>query len=258
MLFVESLLSIHYSLHRLSGYDIPEKVAIASKYLVPKALKEAGLLKIKGFHVDITLESLEFLVKNYCRESGVRSLEKHIEKIARKVAFDTVGSLEGNAESNESQDKSVDAIKSNEKIEPLHIDKTIQITQDNLKDYVGKPKYTQDTIYDSDRDEPLPVGVVMGLAWNPLGGSPVYVETAAIPTQYSETNSGNVNIITGQLGSVMKESVNIAYTFARKFVSQRDSENKFFNSNTLHVHVPEGAVEKDGPSAGITMVFTLI
>ena len=125
-----------------------------------------------------------------------------------------------------------------------------------MEGLIGKPKYAQDTIYDS-ADQSLPPGIVMGLAWNPLGGSPVFIETAAIPVAMSESG-GNVNIITGQLGNVMKESVNIAYTYSRKFLSTINSDNSFFKSHQLHLHVPEGAVEKDGPSAGVAMATSLI
>lgn len=226
---------------RLSGYDIPEKVSIAGKYLVPKAIKESGLLiGCPNYKVDITDEALEYLVKNYCRESGVRSLEKHIEKVIRKIAYNAVGEFE--------------KINGNKSFKDMtgHV----TISSKDLEGLIGKPKYAQDTIYDS-ADQSLPPGIVMGLAWNPLGGSPVFIETAAIPVAMSESG-GNVNIITGQLGNVMKESVNIAYTYSRKFVSTINSDNTFFKSHQLHLHVPEGAVEKDGPSAGVAMATSLI
>ena len=90
-----------------------------------------------------------------------------------------------------------------------------------------------------------------------MGGSPCFIETAAIPVAPTE-GGGGVNIITGQLGSVMKESVNIAYTFARQFVAERQPQNDFFKRHQLHLHVPEGAVEKDGPSAGVAMACSLV
>ena len=226
---------------RLSGYDIPEKVRIAGKYLVPKAIKESGFLTgCPHYRVEINDEALEHLVKNYCRESGVRSLEKHIEKVIRKVAYNAVGEFE----------------KSNGNNSFTDMTGHITITAKDLEGLIGKPKYAQDTIYES-ADRALPPGIVMGLAWNPLGGSPVFIETAAIPVAISESG-GNVNIITGQLGNVMKESVNIAYTYSRKFISTLDSNNAFFKSHQLHLHVPEGAVEKDGPSAGVAMATSLI
>eukprot|EP00596_Hydrurales_sp_CCMP1899_P000283 CAMPEP_0119035724 /NCGR_PEP_ID=MMETSP1177-20130426/2932_1 /TAXON_ID=2985 /ORGANISM="Ochromonas sp, Strain CCMP1899" /LENGTH=950 /DNA_ID=CAMNT_0006994419 /DNA_START=142 /DNA_END=2994 /DNA_ORIENTATION=- len=281
---------------RLSGYDIPEKVAIATRYLVPKALKEAGLQTDEGVSVTITEEALNKLVRNYCRESGVRSLEKHIEKIARKIAFNSVEDQEkidikttenhGNqtetviSEIDLNNQKILDTINnlnnfksglSDEEKPKIDIEigtinmehnsikdapTIVHVTVDNLEEYVGKPKFTQDTIYDNN-GESLPPGVVMGLAWNPLGGCPVFIETAAIPIAPSE-GGGGVNIITGQLGSVMKESVNIAYTYARQFTSKKTPENVFFKGHQLHLHVPEGAVEKDGPSAGVAMTTSLI
>lgn len=228
---------------RLSGYDIPEKVAIASKYLVPKALKDAGLVKDEHDaaaieHYKISDETLQLLIKNYCRESGVRSLEKSIEKIARKIAFEQVGDDETDGELQQRDHKEV------------------SIQAKDLEKYVGKPIFAEETIYESG-DAPLPPGIVMGLAWNPLGGSPIFIETVAIPTAYSERDSG-IHMVTGQLGSVMKESASIAYTYAKKFVSEKDLANKFFNSNQVHLHVPEGAISKDGPSAGVAMTTSFI
>ena len=230
---------------RLSGYDLVEKVAIANKYLVPKAVKDSGLTEIPGItgsqEVVFTTEALESLAKNFCRESGVRSLEKHIEKLVRKIAFEIVVSQE---------DEDGQPITSASNPFP------VTITEKDLEKYLGKPRFPQETIYDS-KDSALPPGIVMGLAWSPLGGSPIFIETAAIPTAISESGGG-VNVVTGQLGSVMKESANIAYTFARKFVNNIAPDNLFFKSHQLHLHVPEGAVEKDGPSAGIAMACSFI
>jgi Lon-like ATP-dependent protease len=115
----------------------------------------------------------------------------------------------------------------------------------------GPPLYPQEALYSSQEFEGLPVGVVMGLAWNPQGGAPVFVEAVATPVAFSDTG-GSVQVVTGQLGEVMRESVNIAYTYARQFVRQLDPGNEFFKTHQLHLHCPEGAVGKDGPSAGNT------
>eukprot|EP01038_Epipyxis_sp_PR26KG_P012542 gene12542-16820_t len=192
-------------------------------------------------------EAIHNLIKNYSRESGIRSLEKLIEKIIRKVAFNFVENMD--SENNDEVKKKFLALK-----EPIHI------TVDNLEQYAGKPKFLQENIYDNSLQlipEPFPVGVIMGLGWSPSGGSPIFIETAAIPIAFTESGGG-VNVVTGQLGSVMKESVNIAYTFARKFVSEINNNNNFFKSHQLHLHVPEGAVSKDGPSAGVAMTSSLI
>jgi ATP-dependent Lon protease len=184
---------------RLSGYDIPEKVAIASRYLVPKTFHDAGLKTMENVKAEIVEDTLELIVKNYCRESGVRSLEKNIAKIARKIAYKAVGDLE--VEAKGEQKPTFEYI----------------ITPENLESYLGKPKYPQEALYDS-KAGGMPPGVVMGLAWNPLGtisavldcvmktllflgGSPVFIEAAATPTTKSE-GSGGVNVVTGQLGNV--------------------------------------------------------
>ncbi|KAJ1443506.1 putative lon protease [Ochromonadaceae sp. CCMP2298] len=260
---------------RLSGYDIREKVAIASKYLVPKALSDAGLVVQSplpeseggseggsgasegvewagGDVISFTDDALHLLVKGYCRESGVRSLSKMVDKVARKLALKRVRRDEGEGEGVEGgvegESKSEEGKEGKEDKEMVKV-----ITVDNLSDFVGKPIFTQDTMY----EESTPTGVVMGLAWNPLGGCPIFIETAAIPVAYTETPSG-VRVVTGQLGDVMKESVSIAFTYARQHLSRVDSENKFFNLHQLHLHVPEGAVSKDGPSAGVAMTTSLL
>lgn len=257
---------------RLSGYDIPEKVAIASKYLVPKSLKEVGLENVTNVKVNFGDNALETIIKNYSRESGVRSLEKQIDKIIRKIATKIVEKVELQEESVVEPELSTESVSTEsvtdedgskgktlaEAIQHVHLNEMLEfnITSDNLEQYIGKPKYPNETIYSSAAGG-MPPGVVMGLAWNPLGGSPCYIEAAALPTAVSETGGG-VNVVTGQLGSVMKESVNIAYTYARSFLNAKSPENDFFKRHQLHIHVPEGAVEKDGPSAGVAMATSLI
>lgn len=244
---------------RLTGYDIPEKVAIASRYLVPKALKESGLVnENQKFDIheafetpdnfvpryNFTEQALETLIKNYCRESGVRSLEKMIEKIVSKIAFTKV-------------EKDDELILANS-TEPFIFNSSHYTVQpEDIEKFVGKPFFSEENLYDSSDSSPLPPGIVMGLAWNPLGGSPIFIETVATPAAVTERDMG-VHMITGQLGDVMKESVNIAYTFARKFTQEKDKSNKFFQSHQVHLHVPEGAISKDGPSAGVALASSFI
>lgn len=246
---------------RLSGYDIPEKVAIASQYLVPKSIKEAGLDANNGEgsqnRLSITNDALELLIKNYCRESGVRSLEKMVDKIVRKIAFELVGKFEDSAP--KPTEASSDADQSPTEVGRAIVDSAPMVVVDtgDLEKYAGKPIFTEETMYESKDDHHFPPGIVMGLAWNPLGGSPIFIETAATSCAFSERDSG-VHMVTGQLGSVMRESVNIAYTYARKFTKESDAENKFFNNNQVHLHVPEGAISKDGPSAGVAMTTSFV
>ncbi|XP_077988788.1 lon protease homolog, mitochondrial-like [Glandiceps talaboti] len=204
----------------VSGYVPEEKVNIAQKYLVPQARQGTG---INDEQLVITDDAMNVLIKSYCRESGVRNLQKHIDKIYRKAAYKIV---------NGENDK-------------------IDVLPDNLQDFVGKPIFTTDRMY-----EITPPGVVMGLAWTSMGGSTLYIETV-IKKFDEEAKDGSVEL-TGQLGDVMKESAHIAYTFSKSFLLNNDPDNKFFNKNHIHLHVPEGATPKDGPSAGCTIVTALL
>ncbi|XP_020371186.1 lon protease homolog, mitochondrial isoform X1 [Rhincodon typus] len=205
----------------VSGYVAQEKLAIAERYLVPQALSACGLDK-EG--VQITSEALTVLIKQYCRESGVRNLQKQVEKVLRKAAYKIVH--------NEAD--------------------TVMVTPENLQDFVGKPIFTVDRMYDV-----TPPGVVMGLAWTALGGSTLFVETCLRRPRDKESKEGSLEM-TGQLGDVMKESAKIAYTFARAFLMQKDATNDFLTQSHIHIHVPEGATPKDGPSAGCTIVTALL
>lgn len=130
-----------------------------------------------------------------------------------------------------------------ESVEKLIIDET------NLPDYVGPPIFQSDRLY-----EQTPVGVVMGLAWTAMGGSTLYVETSLV-----EQGDGKGTLqMTGQLGDVMKESATIAHTLARKILREREPENNFFAISRIHLHVPAGATPKDGPSAGCTMITSML
>ncbi|XP_023224137.1 lon protease homolog, mitochondrial-like [Centruroides sculpturatus] len=205
----------------VSGYVAEEKIAIAKCYLIPQARELTG---IKEDKVTITDDALQKLIKSYCRESGVRNLQKHIEKILRSCAFNIV----------------------NEKSEK------IEVTVDTLQKFVGKPLFTHDRLYEN-----TPPGVVMGLAWTAMGGSTLYIETALCRPFDEEKSEASLQL-TGHLGDVMKESANIAYSFAKSFLLKEKPANNFLQKANIHLHVPEGAVPKDGPSAGCTMVTALI
>lgn len=207
----------------VSGYVAQEKLAIAQQYLVPQLRTLCGLTEEKA---SISSDALGLLIKQYCRESGVRNLQKQVEKVFRKVAFSIV---------------------SGEKT-------SVTVTPDNLQDYVGKPIFTVDRMYDV-----TPPGVVMGLAWTAMGGSTLFIETSLRrPSGGADTKGEGSLEVTGQLGDVMKESAKIASTFARAFLMTQEPENHFLVNSHLHLHVPEGATPKDGPSAGCTIVTALL
>nr|XP_056723551.1 lon protease homolog, mitochondrial [Euleptes europaea] len=205
----------------ISGYVAQEKLAIAERYLVPQARVLCGLDETK---TSITPEVLTVLIKQYCRESGVRNLQKQVEKVLRKSAYKIVS---GEAEK-------------------------VEVTPENLQDFVGKPIFTVDRMYDV-----TPPGVVMGLAWTAMGGSTLFIETSLRRPKDPESKEGTLEI-TGQLGDVMKESAKIAYTFARAFLMQKEPDNDFLVTSHIHLHVPEGATPKDGPSAGCTIITALL
>lgn len=207
----------------VSGYVAQEKLAIAERYLVPQARTLCGLDESKA---KLSSEVLTLLIKQYCRESGVRNLQKQVEKVLRKSAYKIVS---GEAES-------------------------VEVTPENLQDFVGKPVFTVERMYDV-----TPPGVVMGLAWTAMGGSTLFVETSPRrPREDSKADKDGSLEVTGQLGEVMKESARIAYTFARAFLMQQDPTNEYLVTSHIHLHVPEGATPKDGPSAGCTIVTALL
>lgn len=125
----------------------------------------------------------------------------------------------------------------------------VVVDASNLSDFVGKPVFQGERIYDH-----TPVGVVMGLAWNAMGGSTLYIETAKV----EENEDTGALVVTGQLGDVMKESAQIAHTVCRAVLLEKEPNNPFFRKSKLHLHVPAGATPKDGPSAGCTMVTSML
>ncbi|KAJ5464033.1 ATPaseAAA-typecore [Penicillium sp. IBT 31633x] len=257
----------------LSGYVADEKMAIAERYLAPAARELTGLKD-----VDVTLEpdAIEELIKSYCRESGVRNLKKQIEKVYRKAAFKIVQDLgedvmseeaalteEGKAAQEESKEHEpadpaqvpLEPEKSTTEIPRLALKLPdsvhLSIGKGTLKDYVGPPVFTSDRLYDQ-----FPPGVTMGLAWTSMGGAALYVE-CILENALSHSSRPGLEI-TGNLQNVMKESTHIAYSFAKSVMARQFPENRFFEKAKVHLHCPEGAVPKDGPSAGITMASALL
>lgn len=269
----------------LTGYVAEEKVKIAEQYLAPQAKKAAGL---ENANVELTDEAVLALMKNYCRESGVRNLKKHIEKIYRKAALNVLKELkleedDQNSETtttimkaddskskngtdnkgklqeiSEQTDKTdieneieVEKTKDNETSMMVPPEIKITIDANNLKDYVGPPVYTTDRLY-----ETTPPGVVMGLAWTSMGGCSLYVESVLEQPLHNCKHPTLER--TGQLGDVMKESSRLAYSFSKMFLAKHFPENRFFEKASIHLHCPEGATPKDGPSAGITMATSFL
>src|SRR3954447_18583001 len=201
----------------LSGYTTEEKLEIGKRYLVPRQVERNGLPDGKA---DFTDEALRSLIEGYTREAGVRNLERQIGSVCRKIARDYA---EG-------------APKRKRVIRPKQV-----------RDMLGRPRFQDDPKRRT--GEP---GVATGLAWTPVGGDVLFVEATAYPGEGKLT-------ITGQLGDVMKESAQAALSYLKAHVWQWGGEvdEGWFRAHDLHVHVPAGAVPKDGPSAGITMATAM-
>lgn len=202
----------------VSGYITEEKVEIAKRHLVPRELKETGLDGVVP-NLKFTKHALEKTVESYTRESGVRQLEKQVNKALRKLAFRQV----------------IDGALPSEKITP-----------DMLAGLLGKPPFYRDIYQGNDY-----AGVVTGLAWTSVGGEILFIET-------SLSKGGNRKLtLTGNLGDVMKESAVIALEYVKAHVDALGVDYRIFDHWDIHIHVPEGAVPKDGPSAGITIATSL-
>ncbi|CAM0116724.1 endopeptidase La [Rhabdochlamydiaceae symbiont of Dictyostelium giganteum] len=212
---------------RLSGYVMEEKVKIAEQFLLPRNQKEMGLTQN---HVDFTPEALQQIINGYARESGVRNFENSLKKILRKIAVEVVKEQEKQEKKGEDTPSS-----------------THHITESNIEKYLGKPIFTTDRFYPK-----TPPGVCMGLAWTSMGGATLYVESIQFSSDKTEMK------LTGQAGDVMKESSQIAWSVLQQSHAKYAPGQAFFEKKQVHMHIPEGATPKDGPSAGVTMLTSLI
>ncbi|HEY8391076.1 MAG TPA: endopeptidase La [Clostridia bacterium] len=201
----------------LSGYTEEEKYEIATKFLLPKQMKNHGLDNTK---IEIEPNAMYKIINNYTGESGVRSLEREIAEICRKVALDIV------EKGNQSEHK---------------------ITSDNLIRYLGVPKYRDNEMNDHDE-----IGASTGLAWTSIGGKTLTIEVSLI-----DGGKGDI-ILTGNLGDVMKESCRTAISLIKARAKEWNIDPTVFNKTDIHIHVPEGATPKDGPSAGITIATAIL
>jgi ATP-dependent Lon protease len=201
---------------RLSGYTEDEKVSIAQRYLLPKQMKNTGL---KQTELVVAESALRDIIRYYTREAGVRSLEREISKICRKVVKMLL-------------------LKKQER--------KVQVVAKNLDKFLGVRRYTFGM---AEKDNQ--VGQVTGLAWTEVGGELLTIESVAVPGKGKTTS-------TGKLGDVMQESIKAAMTVVRRRARRLGIKDDFHEKRDIHIHVPEGATPKDGPSAGIAMTTALV
>lgn len=219
---------------RLSGYILQDKIEIAKKYLIPRNRKLVGL---KASQIQFSTEALRAIINGYAREAGVRSLENNLKKILRKSATRIVRAMESGSKSKTKKDKEKQNV----------LTASFRVTPTNIHEYLGKPIFTSDRFY-----ERTPVGVAMGLAWTSMGGATLYIESIKVLGEKTEMK------LTGQAGQVMKESSEIAWSYLHSALHKYAPGYTFFEKSQVHMHIPEGATPKDGPSAGITMVTSLL
>ncbi len=206
----------------LEGYTEHEKVIIAFRYLIPRQIEENGL---SAEDIEFSDDAVRFLIRRYTREAGVRSLEREIGAICRKQARRIAESSEGTP-----RQKSV-------------------VSPELVETHLGAPRFRTDTEV---TERTRRAGVAVGLAWTPVGGDVLFIEAGRMP------GGSKGLIMTGQLGPVMQESVQAALTWVRGNAVALGIDPELFKTSDIHIHVPAGAIPKDGPSAGITMAAALV
>jgi ATP-dependent Lon protease len=212
---------------RLSGYSEEEKLVIAERFLLPKQIREAGL---SDRDLQVGRTALRKVISEYTREAGLRELERQVAQVARKVARRIV------------EDEAAGRGKTKSKTKP----KRTPLSLEDVVKFLGPAKYIPD-----ERQRTDEVGIANGLAWTQAGGEVLHVEAQVM------AGKGTL-VLTGQLGDVMKESAQAALSFARVQAGSLGIEGDYFGDRQIHIHVPAGAVPKDGPSAGITMATVLV
>lgn len=201
----------------IAGYTPDEKLQIAKKYLLPKAVESHGLT---NYPVTVPDKTLMHVVRGYTREAGVRELERQMNTISRKIATEVV-------------------------TEDVKEGRKFTVNEKNLEKYLGPVKFDR-----NNREETPQVGLVNGLAWTSVGGEMLNVEVVTVP------GTGKIQV-TGKLGEVMQESAKAALSYVRSISSRLGIDHDWYNKNDIHIHVPDGATPKDGPSAGVTMATAL-
>jgi ATP-dependent Lon protease len=230
---------------QLSGYTMREKLEIARRYLLPEQIHEHALTEAD---IEVTDDALRVAIEEYTREAGVRNLEREIANICRKAAVEIARGDErpktkdqSNAEALELHSTTDEALSSL----VLGPWSPIVVDADKAREYLGRQRYFAEVSERIDRP-----GIVTGLVWTPVGGDIIFIEATRMP-------GGKGFTLTGQLGDVMKESARAALSWVRAEAARLGIDPQFFDHNDIHMHVPAGAIPKDGPSAGIAMTTAL-
>ena len=215
----------------VSGYITEEKYEIAKRHLIPRELENTGL-KTRSLKPTFNKAAIEMIIERYTRESGVRQLEKQIDKALRKIAF--------------KRQMEADQTTPNPSYSGGESNRYQKITPTEIEDLLGKPPFYRDIYQGNDY-----AGVVTGLAWTSVGGEILFIETSL------SKGKGAKLTLTGNLGDVMKESAILALEYVKAHAEKLNIDYRIFDNWNIHIHVPEGATPKDGPSAGITIATSI-
>lgn len=215
----------------IEGYTENEKFHIARQYLIPKQLKNHGL---DGYNIKLSDDSLRYIIRHYTREAGVRNLERQIGTVARKLAHEIV------------KQEAIAKLAKKKVASGIATKKATLLTPKKIVELLGSEKFKHGKIEDSNE-----VGLTNGMAWTEVGGDLLAVEATVVPGKGKFT-------VTGQLGDVMKESCSAAMSYVRSRGPLFGLDKEYFYNSDIHIHLPEGAVPKDGPSAGIALTTSIV
>ncbi len=231
----------------LNSYLEPEKIEIAKRHILPKLYNELG---VKDFNITITDSAIKKIINEYTREAGVRNVERELASIIRKLAMDIVTDFDNAMAKKKSKSKDNDQIREilikNPKFQKYIKDKNFIIDEADIERYLKAPRFKIQKENLEDK-----VGVALGLAWTSVGGEILPIEVTIMPGDQKLT-------LTGKLGDVMKESAMAALSYVRSNHKKLNIPENFYQKKEIHIHIPEGAIAKDGPSAGITLATALI
>jgi len=223
----------------VSGYTTEEKIEIAKRHLIPRELDNTGLNLLVS-KPSLNKAAIEKIIEQYTRESGVRQLEKEVNKLMRKMAYRWAMGEEANGINETQKANKVNKVNKPNESQPF------KITPAEIEDLLGKPPFYRDIYQGNDY-----AGVVTGLAWTSVGGEILFIETSLSKGKAAKLT------LTGNLGDVMKESAVIALEYVKAHVDTLGVDYRIFDHWNIHIHVPEGATPKDGPSAGITIATSI-
>ena len=219
---------------RIAGYTEMEKMQIAERYLIPRQKKENGVAEVD---VDWSEPATRTIIQQYTREAGVRTLEREIGSVCRKIAKEVVRAQSLSERDDQEEEAKTEAEEPSPKF---------KVTPTAVKKYLGVPKFRNNK-----KEEAAEIGMATGLAWTQMGGEILQIEVTTMP------GKGKL-MITGKLGDVMQESAQAAMSYVRSRARSWGLKPDFYADLDMHIHVPEGAMPKDGPSAGITMTTALV